>query len=214
MPERRATILLVDDHALFRESLARFLDSDPGLQVVAGCATIEEAKAFLLANTVDLVLLDFDLGPRDGLDFMEAARAIGFAGKVLLVTAGVDESAAANLVKRGLAGVIRKHDPPAVLVEAIREVLAGKVWFEQNYLQKIVGCAGENEAPRTRKLTEREQQVLIGVFEGLANKQIAQRLQVSESSVKATLQQLFQKTGVRTRSQLVRIALEQYRDLI
>jgi DNA-binding NarL/FixJ family response regulator len=68
--------------------------------------------------------------------------------------------------------------------------------------------------PRTRKLTEREEQVLRGVFEGMANKQIADRLQVSESSVKATLQQLFQKTGVRTRSQLVRIALEQYRELI
>jgi len=72
----------------------------------------------------------------------------------------------------------------------------------------------EEELPRTRKLTEREQQVLAGVFEGMANKQIGERLQVSESSVKATLQQLFQKTGVRTRSQLVRIALEHYRDLI
>jgi len=78
----------------------------------------------------------------------------------------------------------------------------------------MVGRSAEVEIPRTRKLTDREQQVLSGVFEGLANKQIAERLQVSESSVKATLQQLFQKTGVRSRSQLVRIALEQYRDVI
>jgi two-component system, NarL family, nitrate/nitrite response regulator NarL len=130
------------------------------------------------------------------------------------VTAGVDEASAANLVRRGIAGICLKHSSPAVLVEAIREVLAGKVWFEPNGLQKIVGGRTEEELPRTRKLTEREQQVLVGVFEGLANKQIADRLQVSESSVKATLQQLFQKTGVRTRSQLVGIALEQYRHLI
>jgi DNA-binding NarL/FixJ family response regulator len=78
----------------------------------------------------------------------------------------------------------------------------------------MVGRATEEGLPRTRKLTERERQVLNGVLEGLANKQIADRLLVSESSIKATLQQLFQKTGVRTRSQLVRIALEQYRDLI
>ena len=65
-----------------------------------------------------------------------------------------------------------------------------------------------------RDSVAREQQVLVGAFEGLANKQIADRLQVSESSVKATLQQLFQKTEIRRRSQLVRIALEQYRDLI
>jgi DNA-binding NarL/FixJ family response regulator len=210
----RAKILLVDDHALFRESVARFLDSESGLRVVGGCATVDEAREFLVANEVDLVLLDFDLGQRDGLDFMRVAESVGYKGRVLLVTAGVDETSAANLLKRGIAGIFLKHDPPAVLVDAIREVLAGKVWFDQNYLQKIVGRTTEQELPHTSKLTEREQQVLVGVFEGLANKQIADRLQVSESSVKATLQQLFQKTGVRTRSQLVRIALEQYRDLI
>jgi DNA-binding NarL/FixJ family response regulator len=215
MPDRRATILLVDDHALFRESVARFLDSDPGFRVAGGCATVDEAREFLLGNhQVDLVLLDFDLGARDGIDFMRVAESIGYEGKVLLVTAGMDESSAANLVRRGIAGIFLKHNPPSVLVDAIREVLAGKVWFEQNYLRKIAERAGEDALPQTRKLTKREQQVLIGVFEGLANKQIADRLQVSESSVKATLQQLFQKTGVRTRSQLVRIALEQYRDLI
>jgi two-component system nitrate/nitrite response regulator NarL len=67
---------------------------------------------------------------------------------------------------------------------------------------------------RRSKLTERERQVLLFVFEGLANKQIAERLQISETAVKASLQQLFAKTGVRTRSQLVRVALEQYRDQI
>jgi two-component system, NarL family, nitrate/nitrite response regulator NarL len=218
MPDPRATILLVDDHALFRDSVARFLDDDPDFKIVGGCASVQEAKEFLLANPVDLVLLDFDLGARDGIDFMNVAAGIGYEGKVLLVTAGVDEINAASLLQRGIAGVFLKHNPPAMLIEAIREVLAGNVYFKQNFLQRIVSRAAEraagNEAPHTRKLTEREQQVLIGVLEGLANKQIADRLQVSESSVKATLQQLFQKTGVRNRSQLVRIALEQYRELI
>src|SRR5208282_2734068 len=103
--------------------------------------SIDETKEFLLANPVDLVLLDFDLGERDGIDFLNVAAAIGYRGKVLLVTAGVDEVNAANLLKRGIAGVFLKHNPPAMLVEAIREVLAGNVWFEQNYLQKIVGRA-------------------------------------------------------------------------
>jgi DNA-binding NarL/FixJ family response regulator len=214
MTDSRAKILLVDDHALFRDSVGRFLNSESGLSVVGGCTTVEEAITFLQENVVDLVLLDFDLGERDGIDFMRAMESSGFTGKVLLVTAGVDEASAANLVRRGIAGVFLKHDPPAVLVEAIREVLAGKVWFDQKYLQKMVGRATEEDLPRTRKLTDRERQVLNGVLEGLANKQIADRLLVSESSIKATLQQLFQKTGVRTRSQLVRIALEQYRDLI
>jgi len=213
MSDLKAKILLVDDHALFRESVARFLDSEAGFKVVGGCSTVEEARKFLEGNAVDLVLLDFDLGERDGIDFMRVSEELHYQGRVLLVTAGVDEPTVANLVKRGIAGVFLKHDPPAVLVDAIREVLAGRVWFDQNYLQRIVGrFPEEEELPRTRKLTEREQQVLSSVFEGLGNKQIADRLQVSESSVKATLQQLFHKTGVRNRSQLVRIALERYRD--
>jgi len=67
MSDHRANIMLVEDHALFRESVARFLDSDPGFKVVGGCATVDEAREFLLANRVDLVLLDFDLGERNGV---------------------------------------------------------------------------------------------------------------------------------------------------
>lgn len=214
MTETKARILLVDDHALFRESVGRFLERESGFHVVGGCATLSEARDFLAAHEVDLVLLDFDLGERDGADFMQMAENMGFRGKVLLVTAGVTDTNAAAMVKRGVAGVFLKHDPPAALVTAIREVLMGRVWLDQNRLRSIASKEQEKPAVPTRKLTEREQLVLSGVFEGMANKQIADRLQVSESSVKATLQQLFHKTGVRNRSQLVRIALERYRDLI
>jgi DNA-binding NarL/FixJ family response regulator len=206
-----ARILLVDDHALFRESLARFLDQEAGLKVVGGCATIEEAKAVLESQAVDLVLLDFDLGERNGEDFLRMSSGVGYTGRVLMVTAGLDQVRTAALVRRGISGVVRKHDPPAALVNAIREVLAGRVWFDQHSLKSMVEQPQE-ETVTARKLTDRERQVLAGVFEGLANKQIADQLQVSESSVKATLQQLFHKTGVRTRSQLVRIALERYHD--
>jgi DNA-binding NarL/FixJ family response regulator len=214
MTDHRANILLVDDHALFRESVARFLDSETDFKVVGGCATIDEAKEFLLANQVDLVLLDFNLGERDGIDFMHVAASIGYQGKVLLVTAGVDGTSAAKLVTLGVAGIFSKHDHPDMLVDAIRQVLAGNVWFEQNNLQQIIDSATAEKSRRDNNLTDREQRVLVGVFEGLANRQIADRLQTSEGAVKAAVQQLFQKTGVRTRSQLVRIALEQYRDLI
>ena len=109
--------------------------------------------------------------------------------------------------------MFRKHDSASLLVQAIRDVMAGKVWLDQEQLQNALNAElGTRHDNRTRPFTEREQQVLSCVFEGLANKEIAARLGVSESSVKATLQQLFSKTGVRTRSQLVRIVLEQHRD--
>jgi two-component system nitrate/nitrite response regulator NarL len=213
-PPGKARILLVDDHALFRESVARFLDSEPGFEVAGACGSVEEALELLREKAVDLVLLDFDLGQEDGMDFMHVAERLSFTGKVLLVTAGVSEADSASLIRQGIAGIFPKHNSPVLLVQAMREVLSGRVWFEPGQLQKIMGSAvaKEQEPTHSGKLTERERQVTSFVLEGLANKEIADHLQISESSVKATLQQLFHKTGARTRGQLVRIALEKYKD--
>lgn len=208
--KQRIEILLVDDHALFRESVARLLTSEPGFRVLAHCDSIEEALAALQKTHVDIVLLDYDLGQRDGLEFMRLAGQQGFSGKVLVVTAGVEKEQAAELIRNGISGIFMKHDSAALLIEGIRDVLAGKVWFDQKLLQEAMGDAGPRQESNAERF--RERQVLSHVFEGLVNKEIAERIGVSESSVKATLQQLFSKTGVRTRSQLVRIALEQYRN--
>jgi two-component system, NarL family, nitrate/nitrite response regulator NarL len=213
--EQALHILLLDDHALFRESVSRLLSAEAGFDVVAHCGAIEEALQVLRRKLVDLVLLDFDLGERDGRQFLRLAREQGFKGKVLLVTAGIDPGAASQLVRSGISGVFHKHDSAALLAQGIRDVMAGKVWLDQEQLQTVLRT--ESTSPQvggTRRFTEREQQVLSFVFEGLANKEIAARIGVSEGSVKSTLQQLFSKTGVRTRSQLVRIVLEQYRDQI
>ena len=216
MPEaegKTVRILLLDDHALFRESVGRLLAAEPGFEVIAHCGTIEEAMQVLQRKSIDLVLLDFDLGERDGRDFLRLAKHQGFNGRILVVTAGVRADAASEMIRSGIAGVFRKHDSATLLAQGIREVMAGKVWLDQEQLQTVLKA--EPPTPQeipTRRFTQREQQVLSGVFEGLANKQIAAELGVSESSVKATLQQLFSKTGVRTRSQLVRIVLEQHQD--
>ena len=216
MPETAANtvhLLLVDDHTLFRESASRLLAAESGFEVIAHGGTIGEALQILRRKAIDVVLLDFDLGEGDGRKFLRLAKDQGFQGKVLVVTAGVDAGVAAELIRSGISGVFLKHDSAALLAEAIRDVFAGKVWLNQEQLQFALRTeVGSSQDNRTRPFTEREQQVLSCVFEGLANKEIAARIGVSESSVKATLQQLFSKTGVRTRSQLVRIVLEQHRD--
>jgi len=211
--EKTVHILLLDDHALFRESVGRLLAAEPGFDVAAHCGTIREALQILRQKSIDVVLLDFDLGEHDGREFLRLAKAQGFKGKVLVVTAGVDQGAAMELIRSGISGVFLKRDSAALLAQGIRDVMAGKVWLNQEQLQTaLMAEVATPQANRTRPFTEREQQVLSCVFEGLANKEIADRIGVSESSVKATLQQLFSKTGVRTRSQLVRIVLEQHRD--
>ena len=213
--EQTLHILLLDDHALFRESVARLLSVEPGFDVVAHCGTIEEALQVIRRKSIDLVLLDFDLGERDGRQFLRLAGEQGFHGKILLVTAGVDAGAVSELIRSGISGVFRKHDSAALLAQGIRDVMAGKVWLDQEQLRTAMTTEVATPQPGgTRRFTERERQVLSFVFEGLANKEIGARIGVSEGSVKSTLQQLFSKTGVRTRSQLVRIVLEQYRDQI
>jgi len=210
---RNIRLLLLDDHALFRESVARLLQAEPGFEVVADCSSGTEALRIIKSREIDVVLLDLDLGEESGADFLESLRAEHFKGKVLLVTAGVNESDVPALIRKGISGVFMKHGYPAELIQGIREAMEGKALFRQDLLRKALESAEELSTQQTAvRFTERERRVLSSVFEGLANKQIGERLQIAESAVKACLQQLFAKTGVRTRSQLVRIALEQYRD--
>lgn len=212
--QKTIRLLIIDDHALFRESVARLLQAEPGFEVVGHCASGTEALRIIKSSPeIDLVLLDLDLGNEKGADFLEHLQKARFAGKVLLVTAGVNDSEVPNLIRKGITGVFLKHGSPASLIQGIRDTMEGKAFFDQDMLRRALEQDQAPSAQQTRAgLTERERQVLSFVFEGLANKQIADRLQISETAVKASLQQLFNKTGVRTRSQLVRVALERYRD--
>jgi len=202
-------LLMVDDHPLFREGLARLLASERGLEVVAQCSTLSEALQLIHRYEVDVVLLDFDLGDEQGNSFISRARQNGYRGKILMVTAGMNAMESSVALDMGVSGIILKQNSPNALISAIRRVAEGETWVDQKILQQMAGQflqGGPQSLPKS--LTQREDQVLEGVFEGLANKEIAAKIGVSEASVKATLQQLFLKTGVRTRSQLVRIALE------
>ena len=84
--QRPISILLIDDHVLFRESVTRLLNLEPGLEVVHHCGSIEDGLAALAGDSVDIVLLDFDLGGTEGTDFVRLARQRGFSGKILVVT--------------------------------------------------------------------------------------------------------------------------------
>jgi DNA-binding NarL/FixJ family response regulator len=207
-------ILLIDDHSLFRESLSRLLQTEADFQMAGTCASASEALRLPYLADIDVVLLDYDLGPEQGTQFIERARTAGFPGRILMVTAGMSDAVMLRVLENGSSGVFLKHSPPSRLVEAIRKVSAGEVWLDPAVTRSIIAAATGNTAVprRTQGLTQREQAVLKGVFEGLTNKEIGARLEISESSVKAVLQQLFEKTGVRTRSQLVRIALEKHSD--
>ena len=201
---------MVDDHGLFRESLSRLLQAEPDFRIAGTCASATEALAVLDQEQIDVVLLDYDLGEEQGSSFLESTKKKGFTGRILMVTAGMSDAGTLRALESGAAGIFLKHSPPAQLVEAIYKVMSGEMWLDSRAVRSLVaGASGKSEEQRaSQPLSQRERAVLKGVFEGFTNKEIAAKLQTSEGTVKAAMQQLFDKTGVRTRSQLVRIALE------
>ncbi len=206
--DAKIRLVLVDDHTLFREGLARLLESEMELQLVGHFSSTAEALASDLTS-VHVVLLDYDLGETRGLHFIRECRDLGFTGKILMVTAGMSDADAVQVLQDGASGIFLKHNPPTSLIAAIHRVAVGEPWLDATSFDSLVGAASSKAKPQTSSaLSPREHTVLKGVFEGLTNKEIAGRLEISESYVKAVLQQLFAKTGVRTRSQLVRVAIE------
>jgi DNA-binding NarL/FixJ family response regulator len=213
----RIRLLLVDDHTLFREGLRRLLDSESAVEVSgdfdsaeASLAGIREGLAF------DVALIDYELtigggDATNGLALLRRIQALRPESRVLFVTAGMQLGDLVTAVRDLNAGIFLKTEPIAELILAIRRTAKGERWVSSGVaLALLAGHSGPAAQDQTRKeaLSARESLVLRGVLEGLSNKEIGARLELTESSVKAVLQKLFEKTGVRSRSQLVRYAIE------
>jgi two-component system nitrate/nitrite response regulator NarL len=209
MPDK-TQILLIDDHALFREAIARMLSAQPDFEVAGEAATIDEGLEIVKIKPVDLVLLDINLGLQQGGAFLNLAPPAGFEGKVLVVTAGVSKVEAARLRQKGCAGIFLKHERPQILIENIRQIMQGEEASDREMTTAVAEQMRVIDQESRRPLTARERQVLRGVFSGLSNKEIATELGISVSLVKAFVQQLFRKAQVRSRAQLVRAAIERY----
>lgn len=200
----RIRIILLDDHLLFRESLARLLVSEHDFEMVAQCATSTDALKILKRSGVDVILVDIDIAK----DFIPWARKVRYRGKYLVIATRLDATGSVVMLKYGAAGVFLASDSASRLIQAIRLVASGEAWVDQKVVQFLAERYPHFEARWHGNLTAREQSVLNGVVDGLSNRKIGDQIGVSESTIKATLQHLFKKAGVRTRSQLVRIALE------
>ncbi len=210
--KNRVRLIVIDDHVLFREGLVRLLAAEPDFEVIGGGASLREACRLLSERPVDIVLLDYDLGTEQALPILDEIRRMPSPPRVLMVTAGMNRADMMTVLDHGAAGIFLKHSPPAQLAEAIRSVAGGEMWLDPRTVKPVIeGIARNSEAAAPHSaLTGREKAVLRGVLEGQGNKTIAAAMNLSESSVKAVLQQLFARTGVRTRSQLVRLVLERH----
>jgi DNA-binding NarL/FixJ family response regulator len=141
-------------------------------------------------------------------DFIAHSRKARYPGKFLAIAREADAAGSAVVLRCGASGVFRDCGSSTWLIQAIRLVASGEAWVDQEVIQLLAERYSRYEDRWFGTLTEREQSVLQGVIDGLSNSKIGIRIGTSESTIKATLQRLFKKAAVRTRSQLVRIALE------
>jgi DNA-binding NarL/FixJ family response regulator len=163
---KKIRILMVDDHSLFRESLGRLLQSTSDFEVAGQCATIPESMALLSEASVDLVLLDFDLGEEQGFSFFAELKRRRIEVKVLMVTAGMSDLATMRVMEAGASGVFLKHSSLEQLLTAIRQVANGEVWLDTGALHALIdgkSALSENSGI-TRPLTSRQSQVMRGIL--------------------------------------------------
>lgn len=209
-------ILLVDDHTLFRESLRRLLEEETDYRVVAEVATVADAIELCRGDVAfDLALIDYDLGPtagaKNGVSVLRCLREREKFIPALMIAAQIGQRDLLTIVRELQTGVFLKADPPDELQLALQRTMQHGVWISSALALDLAASAdGEELKPDDAAITldAREREVLGLIVEGRSNKEISSRLNLSESVVRATLQSLFDKVGVRTRAQLVRFAFE------
>lgn len=203
---KRIRIVLADDHPIVLDGLEQLFGTEPDLEVVARATSAEAAVRVLEEFKPDVLVLDLAMPGQTGLWVMEQAAARALPARIVLLTAHVDEQQLLEAVRLGVAGVVLKEMAPRLLVECVRKVHAGERWIEKHSVARAMDrmVRRDSELQRlTRLLTPRELEIVRQVVEGLRNKEIAERLSITEGTVKIHLHNIYEKLGVTGRSQLI-----------
>jgi len=204
-------VLIADDHAIFREGLRKLLEAEADITVVGEAKSGSECVALAEKLKPDIVLLDLKMPEKDGLAVLGDLAGKESATKVVVLTASEDERDFVEAVRRGARGIVLKQAPSEHLVDGIRRVHTGEVWIDQRVTAGVLKAMAEGPAATTTRekplLTDRERQVVHLVCQGLRNKEIADKLFISEQTVKNHLHNIFDKLGVSDRLELALYAL-------
>ncbi len=203
-------ILLVDDHAVLRAGLRLLLDGQADMQVIGEASDGSEALALCESLKPDLILLDLSMPGLGGLDAIPVLRKIAPSARILVLTMHDDESYLKGALRSGASGYVLKKAADSELLSAVRMVMRGEVYVHPSLTRALVGDllpAEEAVADPWQALTEREQEVLIGVARGLTAAEIAERLSLSPKTVETYRARGMEKLGLRSRAALVQFAL-------
>ena len=194
-------ILSVDDHPLFREGIAVIINNQPDMQMVAQAANGTEAIQLFRQHQPDITLMDIRLPDMTGIDALIAIRTEFPEARVVMLTTFEGDVDIRRSLEAGARGYMLKNMPPKDLVEVIRQVHKGKKRIPTEVAAQLAQYFGDDD------LTEREVDVLRHVASGNRNRDIGERLFISEETVKVHIKHIMEKLGASDRTQAVAIAV-------
>jgi DNA-binding NarL/FixJ family response regulator len=194
-------IFSVDDHPLLREGIAAIINNQPDMQMVAQAATGSEAIQMFRQHLPDVTLLDLRLPDMSGIDVLIAIRSEFPEARVVMLTTFEGDVDIRRALEAGARGYVLKNMPPKDLVEVIRQVNKGRKRIPAEVAAQLAEYVGEDE------LTEREVDVLQHIASGNRNREIGERLFISEETVKVHIKHIMEKLGASDRTQAVAIAV-------
>jgi DNA-binding NarL/FixJ family response regulator len=201
-------VVLVDDHQIVLHGLQQLFERQDDFTVVASCSDGAAAIAAVAEHEPDVLVLDLRMPNQGGLDVLHALAGKHERCKRVLLTAAIRDDEVMEAVKLGVMGLVLKESSPEVLLECVRAVYQGKQWIERETVTRALRSAiARNSTEKSPDaLTPRELEIVRMVSQGLRNKIIAERLSISEGTVKVHLHNIYEKMGVDGRLELVLIS--------
>lgn len=193
------TLLLADDHPMMRRALRQLIELESDLVVVAEANNGLEACALVERLQPDLVVLDNNMPELNGVEALKRLRDQGYTGRILLFTVSDAEQDVRDAMRFGANGYLLKDMEPELLIDRLREVLAGDLVVSPSLTTVLAQALRASHGASSMDLTERERQVLKMIAGGLSNKMIGSRLGITEGTVKVHVKNLLHKLGLRSR---------------
>jgi len=204
-------IVLADGHQIVLDSLEQLFAAEADFRVIARCSDGEEALQTVRKLTPDILILEIRMAGMDGLECLRQLKQEKLPTRVVFLTAMVDEDQALEAIRLGAGGVVLKEMAPHLLLLCVRKVHAGEQWIEKQSITRAIEKLLKREAGARRLaslVTTRETEIVRLVAQNLPNKEIADRLGISEGTIKIHLYNIYQKLNVSSRRELVRVAQE------
>jgi two-component system nitrate/nitrite response regulator NarP len=193
-------ILIADDHPMIRTAIEVLL-RDTGLTIVGSATTGEEALRAVEELKPDVLLLDVNMPEGSGMDVLRTIRGQGTRVRTILLTAGLDDAPLMEAQALKVDGMVLKNSDPAFLIECLEAVQSGRSWIDPELRERIAELTKAAPAERPT-LAPRERELIKCVRQGLRNREIAKQLGVTEGTVKVYLHNVFDKLGVKNRTEL------------